>query len=110
MYLNIEDYLTHSPRHTSNPRFEEVMQILRSPRCSGRMHWGKAGWSIYAKDFDGSAEYPRSWCDFGCAVRELDPGGKFEGMSKVWNWRGIDLERCCSEDGFSSLCACEIRK
>ena len=35
----------------------------------GRMHWGKAGWQKWASCFDGSTEYPASWCDFGCAVQ-----------------------------------------
>ena len=110
MYLNIEDYLTHSPRYDNNPRFEQVMQILRSPRCDGRLHWGKAGWPAFAKEFDGSKEYPWTWCDFGCAVRELDPTNKFEGESNVWDWSGIDLDGCCSDRGFSHTCTCAVKR
>jgi len=38
--------------------------------------------------FDGAAEYGRRWCDFGCAVAELDPSGKFEpeAGADVWWW------------------------
>ena len=45
-------------------------------------------------------------CDFGCAVRELDPEGKFVGMSKVWNWEGLNLDTCCTPNGFSKQCSC----
>jgi hypothetical protein len=90
-----------------NPGFEAVMRVLRGPECRGRLHWGKAGWPLFASMgaswadegeeedgaaaaaraeqqrqlppacFDGAAEYGRSWCEFGCATAELDPRGAF---------------------------------
>jgi hypothetical protein len=71
MYLNLEDYYTHSGRYDSNPKFAAVIDILRSDQCRGRLHWGKAGWPRFAKKFDGSTEYGNSWCQFGCAVRAV---------------------------------------
>ena len=47
---------------------QRVMGILRD-ECSGRLHWGKAGWPRYNKCFDGAAQYPDTWCQFGCAVQ-----------------------------------------
>lgn len=85
-----------------NPEFDAVMRVLRGDVCRGRMHWGKAGWPLYASMgaswggeeqrsageqplppscFDGAAEYGQAWCSFGCAVAELDPTGKFEAES-----------------------------
>ena len=44
------------------------MEVFRR-QCGARMHWGKAGWPAHAACFDGAAEYPDTWCDFGCAVQ-----------------------------------------
>lgn len=33
-----------------------------------------------------------------CAVRELDPSGKFRGDSIIWDWSGLDVSEtgpCC---------------
>lgn len=43
--------------------------------CSPRFHWAKAGWPRYLSCFDGSAAYPDTWCDFGCAVQVSCEGG-----------------------------------
>lgn len=110
MYLNIEDYYTHSTRYSDNPRFAAAVRVLRSGTCGGRLHWGKAGWPQFAAPFDGAQEYSYAWCDFGCAVRELDPEGKFAGLAPVWKWDGADLEACCSSQGFSRACACGSAK
>lgn len=95
------------------------MQLLRSAACGpARLHWGKAGWPQYAACFDGVKEYTR-WCDFGCAVQEMDPKGKFAGKSDVWVWRAVNktsgmevgLASCCSPAGFDTLhCLCSSRQ
>ena len=46
---------------------QRVLQILLQ-ECSGRLHWGKAGWPRYNACFDGVAHFP-DWCSFGCAVQ-----------------------------------------
>lgn len=58
-------------------------------------------------------KFPDTWCDFGCAVQELDPAGKFAGESWVWKWaaeRGgqpADYASCCGPDGFNKAeCTC----
>jgi hypothetical protein len=33
MYINIEDYFTHSSRFEQNPKFQKAVAIMRSPRC-----------------------------------------------------------------------------
>lgn len=69
---------------------------------------GKAGFPERGC-FNGAAEYPDTWCDFGCAIQRLDPDGKFEDNTQWWNFRGVDLERCCTASGFQSSwfgCTC----
>jgi hypothetical protein len=88
-----------------NQDFQEAWALLRSDTCQGRMHWGKSGWP--ASGFRGAAEYPSTWCDFGCAVRELDPTGKFRARTAVWDWSANDMEACCGPDGFKhDTCTC----
>ena len=48
---------------------QALIRVLRGEGCWARMHWGKAGWPEWAPCFDGSQEYPDTWCDFGCAVK-----------------------------------------
>ncbi|EIE25101.1 hypothetical protein COCSUDRAFT_40439 [Coccomyxa subellipsoidea C-169] len=103
MFFNIEDHLSM------------VMGIFRQ-ECGARMHWGKAGWPRWAACFDGAKEFPDTWCSFGCAVRELDPTGKFRSMSDVWTWNAADrngttvpLDDCCTPDGFKAECTCMHR-
>lgn len=47
-----------------------------------------------------------------CAVRALDPRGKFAGAAPDrWTWAGVDLARCCTRDGFDATkagCACRV--
>ncbi|KAK9838533.1 hypothetical protein WJX81_005953 [Elliptochloris bilobata] len=113
MFFNIEDHLKDNTGHV-NARFQEVMRIFRQD-CGARLHWGKAGWPQWGACFDGAHEYPDSWCHFGCAVQELDPEGRFSGLSGVWAWRatrqGLDvpLELCCTPEGFSAECTCAQR-
>lgn len=117
LYINIEDHVTYATGKP-NEDFQAILNILRSPVCGpARLHWGKAGWPQHAKCFDGAKEYPK-WCDFGCAVQQLDPYGKFAGMSDVWQWRavdkvtgsGVDFGGCCTTTGFDyARCSCASR-
>jgi hypothetical protein len=102
-----------------NDKFLAVLDMLRSPRCSGRLHWGKAGWQ-HAQCFDGAAEYGAAWCHFGCAALRVDPAGKFVGASDIWRWRAVDtstgqqvadFQACCMAAGpFDvSRCTCGTR-
>jgi hypothetical protein len=38
LYINIEDHVSYATGRT-NDDFQAIMQILRSPVCSGRLHW-----------------------------------------------------------------------
>jgi hypothetical protein len=117
LYINLEDHVSYATGKP-NEDFQAIMQILRSPVCGpGRLHWGKAGWPQLAFCFNGAKEYP-NWCDFGCAVQELDPYGKFQGTSDVWQFRavdktsgrGVDLKECCMSSGFDyARCSCASR-
>ncbi|CAK0783638.1 hypothetical protein CVIRNUC_006837 [Coccomyxa viridis] len=113
-YFNIEDHISKSSG-VENTKFQRVMSILVS-ECSGRLHWGKAGWPRYNGCFDGAKAYPDTWCHFGCAVQELDPGGKFRSLSDVWSWSArnsagdsVPLSSCCGPNGFSTHCSCAPR-
>jgi hypothetical protein len=116
LYINIEDHVSYATGKP-NQGFDAIMKILRSPTCGpARLHWGKAGWPKWASCFDGAKEFPK-WCDFGCAVQELDPYGKFAAMSDVWRWRAqgnqareVDFASCCSASGFDTArCTCASR-
>lgn len=55
-------------------------------------------------------------CDFGCAVEELDPQGKFAGISDVWHWqatsggKAVPFASCCTPTGFNhAQCQCAPR-
>ena len=112
MYVNIEDHLSISSGRQNN-EFDAVMNYFVD-NCDARLHWGKAGWPTHTPCFDGAEEYPETWCDFGCAVVELDPDGKFRSESDVWRWAASragepvqDFGSCCTSAGFSSQCVCE---
>ena len=112
MYLNLEDHLSLSSG-VPNDEFDAVLEYLLDT-CDARLHWGKAGWPTHTPCFDGAEEYPETWCDFGCAVVELDPDGKFRSESDVWRWAASragepvqDFGSCCTSAGFSSQCVCE---
>lgn len=113
VYINLEDYVSFNQRpRERNQGFLAAIHYLRnSDRCMGsRIHWGKAGWPEEGC-WDGSREYPESWCDFGCAVHELDPNGKFSSSSTIWNWEGANLHRCCTANGFKhgdNACTCQV--
>lgn len=105
LYINIEDHVTYATGRP-NEHFQAIMKVLRSPVCGpARLHWGKAGWPQWAACFDGAKEY-RRWCDFGCAVQELDPTGKFASMASVWQWKAVDKVSGQSTD-FSSCCVAD---
>jgi hypothetical protein len=112
MYINIEDHLSISSG-VQNKEFDEVLDYFLD-QCDARLHWGKAGWPTHQPCFDGAEDYPESWCDFGCAVQELDPEGKFRSESDVWRWSAsragsaVEFSSCCSSSGFlKSECVCE---
>lgn len=103
-------------QYTASGSEPSSMPKIASQNASFR---GKAGWAVHAKNFDGAAEYGDGWCHFGCAVRQLDPTGKFSSASDVWRWaaaerRGggaLDFESCCSASGFDTArCACARRQ
>lgn len=52
----------------------DALRYLKQ-QCSGRLHWGKAGWQELGLELSGAADYGAAWCSFGCAVQQLDPGG-----------------------------------
>ncbi|KXZ51873.1 hypothetical protein GPECTOR_11g309 [Gonium pectorale] len=125
LWLNIEDYIYYNrPTRQTNPVFKSLVGFLRSDaRCGStglegrgaRLHWGKAGWPD-SGCWHGDKEFPDTWCDFGCAVRELDPSGKFaDSAPDRWNWEGAPLERCCVPGrGFKvaaedPACVCTVR-
>jgi hypothetical protein len=73
-----------------------VFGILRG-QCGARMHWGKAGWPRWAACFDGAAEYPDTWCHFGCAVQaRMHPR-----LSKI-----LTLSTPCLQEG---CCLCLLQ-
>ena len=139
MYVNIEDHLSLSSGR-QNEEFDAVMRYFLD-ECDARLHWGKAGWPTHWPEFDGAVNYAETcvlnstvmrtraptlslshsrhalrslarWCDFGCAVVELDPSGKFRSESDVWQWAAsrsgaaVEFSSCCSSAGFSPECAC----
>ena len=104
---------------SQNPGFWLVMDYLvHGPACGGRLHWGKAGWPTLLPDWNPvnvTTGYPATWCDFGCAVEALDPGGKFQTTSPVWRWGAelsgsggaATLADCCGAGGFNATaCVC----
>jgi hypothetical protein len=118
MFINLEDYLFYNRgRRSINTRFKAVMAALTAdPACTSRgpvrLHWGKAGWPDQGC-WRGDEHYGDAWCAFGCAVRALDPAGKFsDSAPDRWAWEGVDLEACCGSDGFRSGapgCECRVR-
>jgi len=110
--VNIEDHLSISSGQ-QNAKFDEVLDFFLE-QCGARLHWGKAGWPTHQPCFDGAEDYPETWCDFGCAVQELDPSGKFRSESDVWRWSAsragdpAEFASCCTPDGFNKAqCTCE---
>lgn len=77
-----------------------------------RLHWGKAGFPDRGC-WHGDVMYGENWCNFGCALRALDPTGKFlDSAPAIWTWAGMDLDACCGPDGFTSKapgCQCKVQ-
>lgn len=98
-----------------NEMFFKLMAFLRGdPACgTPRLHWGKAGWPEEGC-WDGSAEYEDTWCDFGCAVQQMDPTNKFhDSASHRWNWEGAGLDVCCTSEGYDTSiegCTCNVKR
>jgi FAD binding domain/D-arabinono-1,4-lactone oxidase len=111
MYVNMEDYLSKSTGKP-NEKWDRVVEIFLT-RCNARLHWAKYGQPQLDKCFDGAQRYPQSWCDFGCAVNQLDPTGKFASESSVWKWKATrngqaaEFASCCTPQGFNKQeCQC----
>ena len=71
MHIHGSDVTFHCEVSICGGCLQRVLQILLN-ECSGRLHWGKAGWPRYNACFDGSAHFP-DWCSFGCAVQVRAP-------------------------------------
>ena len=112
MYINIEDFVKYSRvfDRRGNARFEAAVKLLRGEQCQGRLHWGKYGFPKPGC-FDGPSEYGLSYCHYGCAVARLDPSDKFAGDSDTLRFSGINLKKCCGDDGLfkeSASCKCTL--
>ena len=123
MWINLEDYVTFSdPDHKPNEKFLEVIRLFVDT-CDARLHWGKAGFqeAVDSTDYNVVEKYGNHWCDFGCAVHQLDPTRKFSSMNtEFWNWHvstddgqsikdlGSMMNVCCFENGpfNSDACTC----
>jgi FAD/FMN-containing dehydrogenase len=113
MYINMEDYISRSNGNIVNTQFQKVIALFRE-KCGARLHWGKAGFPRHAPCFDGAVEYGESWCNFGCAVNELDPDSKFQSEWNGWRFKAtrgegeeVQFSSCCTAEGFNSdLCQC----
>ncbi|CAL5225804.1 g8581 [Coccomyxa viridis] len=119
VFLNIEDHNSfNDPRGpTFNTDLHKLIAFVNET-CSPRLHWAKAGWPRYLSCFDGSVAYPQTWCDFGCAVQDLDPTGKFSSVANVWSFNaanvstgaGVPFSSCCNAQGFDKArCTCARR-
>ncbi|GAQ87052.1 hypothetical protein KFL_003280060 [Klebsormidium nitens] len=94
-------------------RLNNIVSIML--KHNGRLHWGKAGMDEFGRCFRGAEQWGKAWCDFGCAVQELDPEPrKFQSSSPIWEWHAkkgaravSDFQDCCTADGFSPLCTCD---
>jgi hypothetical protein len=111
MYVNIEDYLSLST-NKPNEKWDRIAELFLT-RCNARLHWGKYGQPQLDQCFDGAKSYPQSWCDFGCAVNQLDPTGKFSSESTIWRWKATrngqaaEFASCCTPQGFNkNQCQC----
>ena len=118
--MNLEDHVGAAPPSPPNAPFQAAFSVLRThPACRGRMHWGKAGWPVHARCFDGAKEYGAGWCHFGCAAAARDPTGKFASAAgeEIWTWhasiggaRVARFEACCRGGAFDEgRCECAAR-
>lgn len=105
-------YYNQEVRQSNEPFKNLIGYLVSSPLCSpARLHWGKGGWPDPGC-WNGAEYYPDTWCDFGCAVKDLDPEGKFVGDTPgVWYWGGANLDECCTVDGYDKSrfgCDCAL--
>lgn len=112
LFLDFDDTFSFNTAMKRNePLFKLMGFLVGSPLCSHRLHWGKAGWPEEGC-WIGVKHYPDTWCDFGCAVTDLDPEGKFrDSANDRWNWEGADLDACCTELGYDRSregCTCDV--
>ena len=124
VFVNMEEFVQYSTGRR-NRGFQEIIRLFKDlPECSGRLHFGKAGWPEHGECWDGAQEYPETWCDFGCAAYELDPTAKFSSEWDGWIFRAdvgggggtVDLltqggwNACCTAEGFRhGQCQCKSR-
>jgi len=120
MYVNIEDFVRYADDDDKdaspdkNKSLQNIVSILRSNTCRGRLHWGKAGWPSPGC-FNGPNEFGKSWCHFQCVAFRMDPGDKFvpsDSVSDVFSSSGFDRETCCGFDGtyLSEKQGCECKQ
>eukprot|EP01026_Neomeris_dumetosa_P033564 TRINITY_DN2682_c0_g1_i3.p1 TRINITY_DN2682_c0_g1~~TRINITY_DN2682_c0_g1_i3.p1 ORF type:complete len:764 (+),score=89.46 TRINITY_DN2682_c0_g1_i3:67-2292(+) len=86
--------------------------------CDGRLHWTSEAWNVLEQCFDGYDRYGDYWCNFGCALQEIDAEGAWRTQSPIWKFyaeddsgellTGPSLTRCCIGGyGFASYkCQC----
>lgn len=111
-FFDFDDVVSfNSGLERNEPLFKLMGFLVGSPLCSARLHWGKAGWPEEGC-WNGVEHFPDTWCDFGCAVRALDPEGKFRDLANDrWNWEGGNLDGCCTENGYDRSrqgCTCNV--
>jgi len=110
VWMSLDDFVYYNQGRQSNVPFKNLMAYLvTTPFCApARLHWGKPAFPDPGC-WNGAVDYPETWCDFGCAVRDLDPTDKFiSDFPEMWNWEGADLDRCCTPDGYDkSLYGCD---
>ena len=146
MYVNIEDFVRYADDDDKdaspdkNKSLQNIVSILRSNTCRGRLHWGKAGWPSPGC-FNGPNEFGKSWCHFQCVAFRMDPGDKVsisqsprsasliahtrltlsflsyqfvpsDSVSDVFSSSGFDRETCCGFDGtyLSEKQGCECKQ
>ena len=73
--------LLSRPRFSNLPFKQLIAHLVADESCSpSRLHFGKAGFPDFGC-WNGAEHYKDTWCDFGCAVRALDPKDKFVGSA-----------------------------
>jgi len=118
VYVNMDVDVAFRPHSASEcSKWDEIYQHFLSDACSGRLHFGKAGWDrISAKQAD--AMYP-GLPQFRAKMQEWDPKGKFTGSSPIFDPavpapdKGTcmgtspdSMEACASAERQVSSCMC----
>ena len=93
----------------AGPYPDAVLVLLRSPVCSGALHWGKHGWDDPVSRFASVSRIGEGWCEFSCISRELDPRGKFAGGEiagglKAYARSRSPPQRLIPDESFFSTC------